>query len=82
MTLKINNINKTDQASYKLSFKDSKFENICERLSNKKSFIIFVYKMFSFCCKHLAGYFIFLIAQDVKHRFAVPEEPLNTSLET
>ena len=68
MTLKINNINKTDGESYKLSFKDSKFENIYERLLNNKSFIIFVYKMFSFCYKHLAGYFIFFNAQDVKVR--------------
>ena len=56
MTLKINNI------------KDSKFENIYERLLNNKSFIIFVYKMFSFCYKHLAGYFIYFNAQDVKLR--------------
>ena len=47
------------EKSHKLSFKDSKFENICERLFNNKSDIIFVYKMFSFCCKHLEEYFIF-----------------------
>ena len=39
------NINTTDQESYKLLFKDSKFEHIYERLFNNKSFSIVIILM-------------------------------------
>ena len=83
MTLKINNINKTDRESYKVSCKDSKFENIILRTAVKQQ------KFHHLCLQDafvllqaLGGNFIFFIAQDVKLRFAVPKKPLNTSLET